>query len=123
METKRITLDNLNEKSFTNLEVFKILDELAMNVCQCKGATTIVLDVIEKLTGNRNFSHNFSQKELKKYKCVYNYPIRDKVRTGNTMFKKRFVYAFDETEVKKIIEKAHEPKLFLYFNLIKEIKK
>ena len=60
-EDEIISLDNLDNKSFTNREILKILHDLAMEL-DASGYYRY-LDVIEKLTGNRDFSDVLDNQE------------------------------------------------------------
>jgi hypothetical protein len=60
-----ITVENLDEKTFTNAEVLAILKKLGKNVyIESFGR---VLDVVEELTGNRNFEDSKVDDAEKKF--------------------------------------------------------
>jgi hypothetical protein len=54
MANVKITKENLNEKSFTNLEVLEIISKLSMELDMCGFSRT--LDLVEDLTGDRDFT-------------------------------------------------------------------
>ncbi len=53
MKKFKITRENLEEKSFTNIEVMEMLSKLSMALDRT--GFSRVLDVVEDLTGDRNF--------------------------------------------------------------------
>ena len=54
MANVKITKENLDEKTLTNREVIEILENLSVEVSIASFSK--ILDVIEDLTGNRDFS-------------------------------------------------------------------
>ena len=54
MASIKITKENLDEKTLTNREVIELLEKLSLEVD--RSSFSSVLDKIEDLTGNRDFS-------------------------------------------------------------------
>lgn len=58
----KINQNNLTEKSLNNFEVIRLLQKLSLEVDPC--GFSRVLDVVENLTGDRNF---FDNREYESY--------------------------------------------------------